>query len=125
MDKQTKYLIGALAFVLIYVMWLRSNKSDDASSKTLGDTQATKVIWFHRPDCGYCVKMKDQWEIFEKLLGKTKVKPVKVDINQDKATADEYNVTGVPHIVKVSSDGTRSVYSGDRTAKDMLNWTAK
>ncbi len=87
-----------------------------------------KVIWFYRPDCGHCQNMMSNWESFETRCALTMLPPVstkKVNINEpnNQELAQNYGVQGVPFIVRLDGDGYRNLYSGDRSAEDLLHWS--
>lgn len=79
------------------------------------------IWWFHRPSCGYCVKMSDEWDAFV-ALKPSYITTKKVDTAKHPRLAREYGVTTVPHIVK-EKYGRKSVYKGPRKADDFLRWS--
>jgi hypothetical protein len=83
-----------------------------------------KVYWFHRPDCGHCTKMEPEWRDLERKLNTTSINYRRIDINEpkNKKISTNFDVVGVPHIVKVDCDGIRNVYNGPRKCNDILAW---
>jgi thiol-disulfide isomerase/thioredoxin len=83
-----------------------------------------KVYWFHRPDCGHCTKMEPEWSDLEKKLNTTSINYRRIDINdpKNKKISENFDVAGVPHIVKIDYNGCRHVYSGPRKCNDFLAW---
>jgi protein disulfide-isomerase A1 len=83
-----------------------------------------KVYWFYRPDCGHCTKMEPEWNYLEKKLSSTSINYRRIDINdpKNKKIGDNFDVVGVPHIVKVDYEGRRHVYEGHRKCDDILAW---
>jgi len=86
-----------------------------------------QVIWFYRPDCGYCANMMDTWSSFEKRCYSTIFPPLssmKININEPENAelVADYNITSVPHIIKLERGGLRKVYNGDRSYGDLLKW---
>jgi hypothetical protein len=88
---------------------------------------AKRVLWFYRMDCGHCQRMHSEWDKFETQAAFSMFPPIhtrKIDIN-DPANMDmaaNYQVQGVPFIVKLSEDGVRNLYDGNRTAEDLFKW---
>ncbi len=90
---------------------------------------ARRVIWFYRPDCGYCKRMEQEWARFESMCTTSLFPPIvvkKININDPlyKDLAENFDVMGVPHIVKIGDNYRRKVYTGDRTAGDLYSWAA-
>ncbi len=86
-----------------------------------------KVMWFYRPDCGYCQKMENEWKKVEIDSMFTLLPPidaVKININEacNAKIAENYGVNSVPFIVKLDHNGIRDVYNGERKAKSILSW---
>lgn len=93
----------------------------------LRKTYAKRVIWFYRPDCGHCQKMHPEWDKFESSAVFTVFPPIeakKININepQNATMAENYEVQGVPFIVKLDNDGVRNIYNGSRTSEDIFRW---
>lgn len=80
-----------------------------------------EIIWFHNPNCGHCLNMAPAWSQFESMVG-SDIKVRKVNTLDDPKLAEYFGVQGVPHIVKTKGD-KQSIYHGDRTAKDLYNFT--
>jgi thioredoxin-like negative regulator of GroEL len=88
-------------------------------------TDGDMVYWFYRPGCPHCDNMKDEWAKMKKSLpSKYNVVDVNTSLAKNQKLAKQYNVQGVPHIVKVNSAG-QSVYKGQRTASAMKQWVMK
>lgn len=86
-----------------------------------------QVIWFYRPDCGHCHNMKPEWDKFSSAMCLTvfpHIETKKIDISdpQNAYLAENYEVSGVPFIVKLEDDGVRNIYNGDRTYGDLSRW---
>jgi hypothetical protein len=105
-----------LVIVLIMAVYCLYNKA-----------YGLKVYWFNRPDCGHCTEMEPEWGALEKKLNSGVLVPntcTRININdpKNKKISKNFDVEGVPHIVKVDCDGCRHVYSGPRKCDDMLAW---
>jgi thioredoxin-related protein len=82
----------------------------------------TTVYWFYRPGCPHCDNMKGEWgKMKRSLSSKYTVIDVNTALPENQQLSQQYNVQGVPHIVKVSSSG-QSVYNGKRTSSEMKRW---
>lgn len=82
--------------------------------------KACKLIWFFRPGCGHCTRMNPAWDEFVKQAP-SEVEVVKINTQENPDMARDFEVEGVPHIVKVT-DNVRVVYRGDRTAAGFLKF---
>jgi len=80
------------------------------------------MTFFHRPGCGYCSRMYDQWDSFVSKAPKG-IKTRKINIRDKRYNqlVAAYGVRSVPHIVK-EKRGRRSVYKGPRKANDLLSY---
>jgi len=67
--------------------------------------------------------MKDNWFAMKKKLS-SKYELIEIDtsLKKNEKLANEFNVDGVPHIVKINADNSQSVYNGDRSVSDMMQW---
>ena len=106
----SKYLFGLILLLVLACIYFYRQ------------AYCTHVYWFHKPTCPYCVEMQPAWDLFTSgRPGSVKVHKVDKDENPD--LAKNFNVTTVPHIVKVKN-GVREVYTGDRSAEDLLKWSS-
>jgi hypothetical protein len=86
-----------------------------------------KLIWFYDPNCGFCRQMESEWSKLETLSIFTFIPPLstrKVDITKlcNLKFVRNFNVSSVPHIVRINRDGSRDVYTGSRKALDIWYW---
>ena len=90
------------------------------------EQKRTRVYWFHRNGCPACMKMKAEWEKFENMTNASMVKTIRVETTDPRNhfLAENFGVSTVPHIVKVKND-VREVFTGDRTAGQILAWSKK
>ena len=91
---------------------------------------AIQVLWFYRDDCSYCNKMEDEWSKFESssrfsLFPRISTKKININDETNQNLSNNYEIQGVPHIVKLGADGYRDVYSGERTAAALTKWSQK
>lgn len=82
------------------------------------------VMWFHKPQCGWCRKMEVEWDRFTAMIPKT-IHAKKIDTSKQENfdLARKFKVQTVPHIVKVKNN-KMSVFKGDRTAENFLFWAS-
>jgi thiol-disulfide isomerase/thioredoxin len=81
------------------------------------------VFLFYRNGCGWCEKIKPEWQRFEKMhKGSTDVEIRAINSEENEKMSNEYGVSGVPHIVK-ECNGVRTVYQGDRTAESLYKFS--
>ena len=94
--------------ILIYIYYYKKNKDK------------ITIILFYRDGCGFCEKIEPEWNKFKTMVGPN-IEIKKIDSMENTDMASDFNVVGVPHIVRVQ--GTkRYVYSGDRSAEDLLRF---
>ena len=82
------------------------------------------VYWFHRPGCPHCDNMKSDWESVEKQMAGSSITLKRIDTSkpQHKKLAKNFGVDGVPQIIKVTPNGMRAEYDGDRTSDNIIEW---
>lgn len=85
------------------------------------DNKQSQIIWFYSTGCGHCIKMEPAWKEFESMVG-NKVSTEKINIAENPKLANEYNVSGVPYIIKKTGD-SHIVYTGDRSAISLYNFS--
>ena len=131
-------LVIILTILLGYFLYLKRSQSVSNPVKSryrvlrnsLRNTlqKNTKVIWFYKPGCVYCDRMKDAWNQL-KLSGlphNVTLQEINTALPENAEISDKYSVSSVPHIVKqkVGSDGKIyvKVYDGDRSMQSMRSW---
>ena len=115
------YIIAIVLLWMIFTYYNRCSEGYENKNKTV-------IYWFHRPKCPYCEQMKDEWTSLTKSgLPDNKYKLIAVNTadSSNNTVAADFGIESVPHIVKVLPDGSRAVYSGNRTAADMKKWALK
>lgn len=86
-----------------------------------GPSLSDTIIWFYMPGCGHCTKMEGEWTKFCSQLPKhIRVKKIDITDPKNQKITMKYNVQGVPYIIRLCSNGSFSVYQGDRTAASLL-----
>jgi thiol-disulfide isomerase/thioredoxin len=77
---------------------------------------------FHMNGCGHCVALKPKWQ-----KNKQKYKdllPIEdIEYSENPAAAKKYNVNGFPTIIFTHKGKKVIEYNGDRSAKDLENFT--
>lgn len=106
-----------LIIVVLILLWVIRRKC------------AKKILWFYRPDCGWCHKMEGEWNKLESaaVFSIYPIDTQRININDpmNRSLALKYNVTQVPFIIKLSKDGVQNVYQGNRSFEDMYDWMRK
>lgn len=103
----------AICIIVLIAIYYFTNTTNSSNDKD-------KIIWFYSPGCGYCTNMENDWAIFKSRAPSNFVLE-KINTTKNQKMADDFGVEGVPHIVKIKN-GKRTVYSGDRSAKDLLKF---
>ena len=124
-------IILGMAIYYFYGKWSGNNCDCDKVCKTgttckagmrSSMTNGMTVYWFHRPGCPHCVNMKDAWYNLKQQMPNHNLVSIDTSLPQNQALANKFGVNGVPHIVKVDSNGNKSVYKGNRSTADMKQW---
>lgn len=89
-----------------------------------------RVYLFYSPECSHCHKMMPEWQKFKSNAAWTIFPHIlALDINikdsTNKHIYDNFDISGVPHIVKLKYTGERIVFTGERTAKNIMDWCSK
>lgn len=109
--------------VLIFLIAVKGNSMrDNLTSK------GNKIMYFNRPGCGHCTKFTPVWV---KFVEKAKADST-LDFTYHNIDCSDPNnsalciterangLTGVPHIVKVMADGTRTIFSEARIVNALM-----
>jgi thiol-disulfide isomerase/thioredoxin len=109
------FFIVALIILIIFLTMSSSNFSFMGTPSI-----TTTVIWFYRPGCGFCTRMEPAWAEFASMVP-ANINIRKINTLENREMADDFGVSGVPFIVKVT-DNDRQIYEGDRSAQDLLRF---
>eukprot|EP00927_Polykrikos_kofoidii_P057855 TRINITY_DN52070_c0_g1_i1.p1 TRINITY_DN52070_c0_g1~~TRINITY_DN52070_c0_g1_i1.p1 ORF type:complete len:245 (+),score=45.03 TRINITY_DN52070_c0_g1_i1:58-735(+) len=77
-------------------------------------------IQFYAPWCGHCKHLQPEYDMLPDMVG-DKVSIAKVDAVEQKALAEEFEITGFPSL-KLIANGLVYPYQGGRTAEVMAEW---
>jgi thiol-disulfide isomerase/thioredoxin len=103
-----------IVFFIIILLWAVRKKYNK------------KIIWFYRPNCGWCNKMESAWQQLERstMFSIIPIETQKININDpvNHSIAQTYGVSGVPFIIKLTQDQSHNIYNGDRSFQDMYQW---
>ncbi len=121
----TLLLILALAIVtlLVYRFW----EPFTVTPKREVPVGSANLYFFYTDWCGYSKKAMPEWEALEAKLqaspvfGSTRVTPVRIDADKDRATTALYEVDGFPTI-KLETSSLLTTYDGRRTATALLEF---
>ena len=117
------FLALAVLVVLVYKFWkpfVRAPKREVPTGKA-------NLYFFYTDWCGFSQKAMPEWEKLEAMVkqtpyfGKTEVRTVRVNAEDDRKTTMLYDVDGYPTILLEHSDGI-SDYTGKRTAEGLLQF---
>ena len=104
------------AVIVVLLFMLHSIKNNEKKGMT-------KIYWFHKPKCKYCKEMEGEWKKVEtKICNKYNVKKIDLSLPENAKMKKNFEIKTVPQIVKITSDGCRYFYEGERKAKDILEW---
>lgn len=88
---------------------------------------SANLYFFYTDWCGYSKKAMPEWEALEAKLkespifGSTRVTPVRVNAETDRATATLYEIEGYPTI-KLETSSSLTTYDGRRTSTALLEF---
>ena len=128
MEIQSCYVILILSVILalIFCFYICCKKDEPECNCRVCQKQIkqrSKILFFHSPNCGHCKNMMSEWNKFEKRQSRKYVtKKINIDLPENADMSDNYEVRGVPHIVKIAHGRKLEVYSGDRTATAFKSW---
>lgn len=119
----TLVLVLSLAIVLIlaYRFW----EPFVVAPKREVPVGSANLYFFYTDWCGFSKKAMPEWEALEEklkaspIIGATRVTPVRVNGDRDRALTTLYQIEGYPTIKLETSSGLTD-YSGKRTAGDIL-----
>lgn len=119
-----------LTLIIIVLIVLISLKSKNNTSRLT--SKENQILYFMRPGCGYCDKFNPIWDEFTKTLNadvklKYRFTPRKIDCSDAKLSAlcvkeREYGMRGVPHVVRIMTDGNREVFKDARTVDKLMEF---
>lgn len=119
----TLILVLSLAIVLIlaYRFW----EPFVVAPKREVPVGSANLYFFYTDWCGFSKKAMPEWEALEEslkaspIIGATRVTPVRVNGDRDRALTTLYQIEGYPTIKLETSSGLTD-YTGKRTAGDIL-----
>jgi thiol-disulfide isomerase/thioredoxin len=109
--------------ILAYRFW----EPFTATPKREVSEGSANIYFFYTDWCGFSQKAMPTWEALEAQLAKTpifgttRVKPIRVNAESDKATATLYGIEGYPTI-KLETSTALIDFSGKRTVEGLLNF---
>jgi thiol-disulfide isomerase/thioredoxin len=115
-------LIALALTVLAYLVW-RLWKPVVSPKRAVAKDKANLYI-FHTDWCGHCLKAMPQWEKLEsgpKQFGNTEISFIRVNAENDRTTADLYEVDAYPTI-KLETPTSLYTYTGKPTAEDLTEY---
>ena len=135
MDKKHHYVIGVLVLLVGVVLFYPIKKVQrfvggyvEAFSNLdeLLESDKPTFVAFVTSWCGYCKKLKPEWDKFQKeYTGSVQV--ISIDCDEHKDLAKKYEIGGYPTI-KYFSKGLKNKgedYTGGRTSSEFINFLSK
>jgi thiol-disulfide isomerase/thioredoxin len=116
------FLIALALTVLAYLVW-RMWKPVMTPKRTVAKDKANLYI-FHTDWCGHCMKAMPEWEKLEsgpKQFGSTEISFIRVNAENDRTTADLYEVDAYP-TVKLETPKALYTYTGRVTAEGLTEY---
>lgn len=120
------FLALVLVVLLVYKLWAPAFKPP----KREVQPNEARLYFFYTDWCGFSQKAMPEWQKLEETLSKTsvfgttRVKPVRVNSEEDKKTTELYEVEGYPTILLETKQGIYD-YSGSRTHESLLQFLRK
>jgi protein disulfide-isomerase-like protein len=113
-----------LALFMLYSYFLK--EGFETKSKELDEhvLEGKKAVLFYADWCGYCKKIKPDWDEAAKEVNKDEKKMLKVNCGEgtveDKELMEKYSIDGYPTII-IFEDGKPTKYEGKRSKEDLLS----
>eukprot|EP00835_Amoeboradix_gromovi_P005460 NODE_514_length_7360_cov_0.614378.p2 type:complete len:513 gc:universal NODE_514_length_7360_cov_0.614378:435-1973(+) len=84
------------------------------------------IVEFYAPWCGFCKKLKPEYEAAAKVLWDQEKAPlVKVDCTEDKEVCDRFGVEGFPTLKVFSKNKKPTTYEGERTKDGVVDYIVR
>jgi thiol-disulfide isomerase/thioredoxin len=116
------FLIALALTVLAYLVW-RMWKPVMSPKRAVAKDKANLYI-FHTDWCGHCMKAMPEWDKLEsgpKQFGSTTVSFIRVNAENDRTTADLYEIDAYP-TVKLETPKALYTYTGRVTAEGLTEY---
>ena len=117
-------VVLVLAFAILVVLAWRFWKPRPKREIPVGKA---RLYFFYTDWCGWSQKTMPEWEKLEGALretpyfGTTEITPVRVNADEDRATAQLYEVDSYPRVLLETSDSLRE-FKGKRTSDGLLEF---
>ncbi len=120
-------LLLVLALAIVALLAYRFWEPFTVTPKRDVQVGSANLYFFYTDWCGYSKKAMPEWEALEAKLkespvfGTTRVTPVRINGDKDRATTTLYEVDGFPTI-KLETSSLLTTYDGRRTATALLEF---
>lgn len=120
-------LLLVLTFAILVLLVYRFWEPFVVTPKREVPVGTATLYFFYTDWCGYSQKAMPDWEALESKLrespvfGTTRVTPVRVNAEKDRATATLYEIEGYPTI-KLETSSLLTTYDGKRTSVAILDF---
>jgi len=90
------------------------------------DTKTPTIINYNTDWCGYSRRLQPVWTEFTNKMKEVnpniKVVDMKCDVDENKETCEKADIEGFPTIIYYKEDGTKKVFTGERTVESLLDF---
>ena len=115
-EKTKKKKIVGFVFLLVFAIIYYLYYDNISSSKCI-------LYYFYRPGCGYCDMFNPIWfELTSIVSDKIQCKKINTADAVNRKLTDNFNIDGVPTLIKVYPNGIRSTFVGDRNIDSIKVW---
>lgn len=120
-------LILLLALAILVILVYRFWEPFVDTPKQQIPVGSANLYFFYTDWCGFSQKAMPEWEKLEQRLketpvfGTTKVKPIRVNADEDRKTALLYEVDAYP-MIKLETSSILTEFSGPRTADGLVKF---
>ena len=120
-DTVILFLVLVIVTFLVWKLW-----KPDPPKRPVPEGKA-RLYFFYTEWCGWSKKAMPHWEALEEQIkktpyfGKTQVETVRVNAEEDRKTAELYEIEGYPSIVLETKEGLYE-FTGKRTKEGLLEF---
>jgi thiol-disulfide isomerase/thioredoxin len=119
-------LLISIALVLVVILvWKLWRPVVSSKPKREVPKDKANLYFFHTDWCGHCQKAMPEWEKLEsgpKNFGNTEVSFIRVNAENDRKTADLYEIDAYPTIKLETSTGLYTYNQGVPTAENLTHY---
>lgn len=120
-------IVAILSLVLLGLILYRFYRTERFGIRQPVAENTATLYFFYTNWCGFCKKAMPEWEKLElelrknPVVGKIKVKPVRVDAEANQTLAEEFGINGYPMVRLETVNGIR-VYDKQITSAGLMQF---